>query len=185
MVDSFCKGWVQQNKFSIFEIISFIYIYYINNLFMRAWGEQIWSLNVAVLMMWSWKCEIPTDVHDSHSTVVVPWKNVHGFQCECFSDSAHIWSVANNNNKFLFWPEFRPPVTLHPGSFEAASWGRLKFLKHLLLLFTFSENPFPEHCESKAKCTYNKSPAQKLKHWITVPGQRSNKELRRCQHFLS
>lgn len=176
MVDSLCKGWVQQNEFSIFEIICYIYIYiyYINNLFMRAWGEQIWSLNVAVLMMWSWKCEIPTDVHDSHSTVVVPWKNVHGFQCECFSDSAHISSVANNNNKFLFWPEFRPPVTLHPRSFEAASWGRLKFLKHLLLLFTFSEKPIPRALREQSKVhlqqipcteteTLNYSPRPKIK----------------------
>lgn len=77
-----------------------------------------------------------------------PWKNVHGFQSEWFSDSAHIWIVANNNYRFLFWTEFRPPYT--PDHFkqhlEAAESSSNTFCSYLLFL----KNPFPEHCETKA-----------------------------------
>lgn len=116
-----------------------------------------------------------------------PWKNVHGFQSEWFSDSVGIWSVANKY-KFLFWPEFRPPATLHPRSFEAASRGRWKFLKHTHFAFIYFF--WNTHSQSttrakQGKCASNKCPAMKLKYRIIVPDQRSNKELRRCQHFLS
>lgn len=152
-MDSLCRGWVKQNKvFHFLNNLSYIYIYYINNLhlFMRTLGVwvQIWSLNVAVLMMWSWKCEIPTDVHDSHSTVAMaqlfPGKMSMDFSLSGFL-TAHIWSIANNNYRFLFWPEFMPPGHLkqHP---EAAESSSTTFCFYLLFL----KNPFPEHCERKA-----------------------------------
>lgn len=158
---------------------------------MRALGRvQIWPLSVVVLMMWSRKCEIPTDVHDSHSTVAMaqlfPGKISVDFSLSAFltllisevllTTITRFFSDLNSVPQPSYIPDY---LKQHLDAGESSS------NTHILLLFTFPEKLIPRARAKQAKCTYNKSPAQKLKHRIIVPDERSNKDLRRCQNFLS
>lgn len=151
-------------------------------------GVQIWCLNVAVLMMWSGKCEIPTDVHDSHSTVAMaqlfPGKmsmdfSLSGFLTLLISEVllTTIPSFFSSLNS-----DHQPPQIIWSSTFRQLEVPQTHFA---FICFFWKTHSQSTARPKQAKCTYNKSPAQKLKHWIIVPDHRSNKELGRCQHFLS
>lgn len=128
----------------------------------------MWYLNVVVLIMQSWKCEIPTDVHDSHSTVAMaqplPGKMSMDFSLSGFLTlftSEVLLTITSFFSGLNSGPQ--PPYT--PDHLKQhLEAGESSSSTHVLLLFTFSGNPFPEHHESKArKVHFQQMPCTEVK----------------------